>query len=166
MPERYERSSTHFWIQDEELGIDLSSSLGEEEKGHFPSGELQFICYRKNQELHGPSTFYTPSKGILSLTWYVEGKKTGKAYRYYPDGQLYSLERFVEGVPHLAQEYYYIDGLLKSLISYKQGEFHGTTKLFWPDGLVKRETHFTEGKKEKGEKIYDEEGKLIETPVS
>lgn len=165
MHERYEISATHFWIQDEELCLDLSSPVGVEEKELFPSGELQFICYRKNRQLHGPSTFYTPSQKVLSLTWYFEGKKIGKAYRYYPNGELYSVERFREGEPHLMQEYYYLGGLLKALVSYRHGEFHGTTKLFWPDGLLKRETHFSQGKKEKGEKMYDEEGRCLETTL-
>ncbi|NGX38059.1 MAG: hypothetical protein K1000chlam2_01228 [Chlamydiae bacterium] len=158
--EKYETTEREFWIEDEELNIDLKGDLEFLEKEDFPTGELRYEAYRKGEKLHGPSFFYSKSGQLLSQTWYYEGTKIGKVRRYYPTGQLYSLERYVDGVFHLAQEYFYLDGSLKTLIHFDKGVFDGETKLFWPDGIVKRLTVFSHGKKQVDE-FYDEEGNLI-----
>ncbi len=158
--DKYEKIGKQFRILDEELGIDLEGNLEFSEKEHFPDGQLRFESYRKEEKLHGPSIYYDKSGQILSETWYFEGGKVGKVYRFFSTGELYSLERFVKGVPHLAQEYYYLDGTLKTIIHYEKGVFHGETKLFWPDGTLKRHAVFSNGKKQSDE-FYDEEGHLI-----
>jgi len=160
MQEKYETKDDHFWILDEELGIDLEDSLGEEEKGFFLNEKPRYVVYRKKGLLHGPSIFYAKNGQLLSQTWYFQGKKQGKVRRYYPTNQLYSLERYIDGMAHLIHEFYYLDGLLKTSISYDRGQFHGKTKLFWPDGNLKRECQFSHGKKQ-WDKIYDEKGELL-----
>lgn len=139
--ERYELEGNQFWVVDSELGLNLQ-------------GECDAA------KLHGPSLFYDMSGQLLSKTWFFEGKKVGKAYRYYCSGELYSLERFIHGLPHLAQEYYYPDGMLKTMIQYDKGILHGETVLYWPDGALKRKCHFSHGKME-ADRFYDEEENCI-----
>ncbi len=158
--QRYEIDEKEFWIVDEELGIDLHGELEFVDRGHFPTGELRYETHRKGEKLHGSSTFYGQMGEVLSLAWFYEGKKQGRAHRYYPNGEIYSVERFLDGVPHLAQQYYYLDRTLKTIIHFEKGQFHGETKLFWPDGTLKRECSFTHGEKDE-DRFYDEEGNLI-----
>lgn len=157
--ERYEIIGETFVIFDEELGINLSSELEYLDKEFFPGGNVRYETYRKQEKLHGPSVYYGNAEEILSQTWYFDGLKMGRAWRYYPNGQLYSLERFIDGKPHLAQEYFYLDGSLKTIIHFVSGIYHGETKLFWPDGTLKRECIFRNGQKE-SDQFYDENGNL------
>ncbi|NGX26968.1 MAG: hypothetical protein K940chlam6_00895 [Chlamydiae bacterium] len=157
--ERYEIIGEKFEIVDEELDLEMHSKLEFLDKDYFPDGNLRYETYRKGEKLHGPSTYYGNGGEVLSRTWYFEGVKVGKAWRYYPNGQLYSLERFIDGKPHLVQEYYYIDGSLKTIVHFDAGVYHGESKLFWPDGTLKRECLFQEGQK-MHDKFYDENGKL------
>lgn len=161
MHKQYTLEKGNFHLHDEELGLDIQSELGEEEKGYFPGGQLRYILYRKSGQLHGPSLFFNEQGDLLSETWFLEGKKMGKVLRYYAGGKLYCIERFVEGVYHLEQEYYYLDGQIKTLISYRMGKLHGKAKLFWPSGMLKREAHFSEGELDSEEKFYNEEGELV-----
>ena len=149
MPERYEIQGEMFWVIDPELGIEHHERLGvcEKSDGH--------ICYRKSKDLHGPSVFYGPRSEVLSLTWYVEGKKVGKVRRYYLNGQLYALERYVEGVCHGEQEYYYLNGTLKTKIPYNRGCLEGEVLLYWPSGKLKRRGLYSQGEKQE-EVFFDE----------
>lgn len=158
--EVYEVEEKEISIVDDELGIDLQSEFEFVDRGYFPDGELRYETHRKGEKLHGPSVFYGKEGGVLSQTWYYEGAKVGKAFRYYPNGEVYCIERFVDGLPHGLQEYFYLDGSMRTSISYEHGKFHGETKLFWPDGKLKRQCRFSNGEKEE-DKFYDEQGDLI-----
>lgn len=157
--ERYEVIGDEFEIIDDELDLRLRAELEFLDKEYFPDGNIRYETYRKGEALHGPSTFYGKGGEVLSKTWFYEGKKVGKSFRYYPNGQLYCIERFVEGKPHLIQEYYYLDGSLKTKVQFDHGVYHGETQLFWPDGMLKRKCVFNRGKKE-SDVFYDENGKV------
>jgi len=159
--ERYELIEDQFWLIDEELGIDLSSTVDDKEVQSYQEGFPRSICYRKKGELHGPSTYYSKTSQLLSVTWYYLGEKVGKVLRHYPNGSLYSVERFVDGERHLRQDYYYLDQTLKASTGYQFGKLDGVTRLFWPDGKLKREAYFKEGQLQGEEKFFDEEGRSI-----
>ncbi|MDN3505871.1 MAG: hypothetical protein P0S96_01415 [Simkaniaceae bacterium] len=159
--EHYEIIGDEFAIEDAELEIDLRSKLEFLDKDFYPEGGLRYETYRKGEKLHGPSTYYGKNGEILSRSWFFEGQKVGKTWRYYPNGQLYSLERFVDGKPHLVQEYYYIDGSVKTIIPFENGKYHGKTQLFWPDGTRKRECVFDQGQKME-DRFYNEKGILAD----
>jgi antitoxin component YwqK of YwqJK toxin-antitoxin module len=111
----------------------------------------------------------TPSKtdssgcfGILAQTWYVHGKKMGKAKFFYASGQLASIQRFKDGTSDGTQEYWYEDGTVKSLIPYIQGALHGEVRLFWESGQLKRSAHYCKGLREGGDRLWNEKGILID----
>jgi len=160
--ENYEIIGEEFEIIDDELEIKIRSKLEFLDKDCFPDGSLRYETYRKGEKLHGPSTYYGKNGEILSRSWFYEGKKVGKTWRYYPNGKLYGLERFVDGVPHLVHEYYYIDGSVKTIIPFGKGKYHGKTQLFWPDGSRKRECLFEMGQKIE-DRFYNEKGILADT---
>jgi len=154
---RYEVKSDRFYIVDEELGLNIESELGEiEEKAPGTT------CYRKDGQLHGPSTFFSESGQVLSKTWYFEGKKVGRLIRYYPNGQVYATLRYVDGKPHSLQEYFYLDGTKKTVISYRDGVYHGETILYWPDGKPKRRCEYKHGEK-LNDTFYNEHGQLAQS---
>lgn len=158
--EIYEVGEKSFSIVDDELEIDLESEFEFVDRGHYPSGEVRYETHRKGEKLHGPSTYYGKMGEILSQSWYYEGAKVGKAYRYYPNGEIYSIERYVDGLPHGLQEYFYLDHTVRTTISFERGKFHGETRLLWPDGKLKRSCLFSHGEKV-DDKFYDEQGNLI-----
>lgn len=160
MQSRYEVEGNSFWIFDEELDIDLKGELEFLDKETFPTGEVRYETYRKEDKLHGPSYFYDKSGGLLSESWFYEGIPVGKVRRYYPNGDLYCIERYVEGAPHLTQEYFYLDGTIKTVIEYNHGTLNGKVLLYWPDGNLKRESHFENGERIR-DQFFDEEGNEI-----
>lgn len=154
-PLRYELIENQFWIVDDELQLNLTSTVGEAEK------TASSVCYKQGGELHGPSMYYGASSQLLSLTWYWKGEKTGRSIRYYASGALASIERFVQGKKHLRQEYYAENQTLTAMVSYQRGELDGVTHLFWPSGRLKRESHFLNGTLQEEELFLDEEGNRL-----
>lgn len=159
MKQQYEIIGEEFVIEDEELAVHIRSTLDALDRDQYPNGDIRHEVYRKDGRLHGPSTYYGQDGEVLSLSWFYEGERVGRAMRYYPNGALYCIERYVEGKPHGLQEYFYLDGSVKSLINFAHGIYDGETKLYWPDGTLKRECVFSSGEKVK-DQLYDENGKL------
>lgn len=152
-----------FFVIDQELGIDLKGELEFLDQERFPTGEVRYETYRKEEKLHGPSFFYHKEGQLLSEAWFYEGRPLGKVRRYYPTGELYSVERYAKGVLHLLQEYFYLDGSPKTRILYCKGLLDGKTELFWPGGMPKRVTVYAKGKRQ-SDHFYDEQGEEILAP--
>lgn len=145
MTERYEMTQDALYIIDPELGLSLKA----------PSSI-------KEGDLHGPCSYLGENRQLLSITWYVYGKKQGKSRKYYASGALYSCERYVDDQLEQKQEYFYEDGKLKTLLHYQKGLLHGEAKLYWENGLLKREVFFVEGKRRGKEKFFSRTGELLD----
>lgn len=164
MHERYELAQKRFYIIDQELSLHLEGALEDLRlcKEHYENGALKHEAYYLKDQLHGPSTFFSREGTLLSETWFFLGEKQGKVRKYYSSKALYSIERYRDGLFEGKQEYYYDNGLLKTLLHYEKGLLHGETLLYWPSGSLKRKCLFLLGQKKGWDRIWDEEGKLIE----
>lgn len=114
---------------------------------YYSSGQKKMEQYYDQGVLHGPVTFYSEKEIVLSIIWYVRGKKQGKSKRFYPSAKPYCILRFYNNKPHGNQEYFYENGKMKSLISYQNGVLDGETQLFNTKGETEREYLFSNGKK-------------------
>lgn len=128
---------------------------------HYPSGAVKLEQYYLEQHLHGPSTYYSETGGVLARSWHYHGVQLGKTWRYYLSGELHSLLRYREGVFHGKQEIYYQNGHPKSSLNYADGVLNGEVCLYYPNGKLKRELHFSKGKRSGAEKMWSELGMLI-----
>jgi len=123
----------------------------------YENGVIASSCFYLYDELHGPSTFYSKDKKILSITWFYKGKREGKSKRYYSSGKIYCIERYKDNLMEGEQKYLYENGRCRSMIYYKKGILCKKALLYWDNGNIKREVDFEEGR----DNIYDEEGSLI-----
>jgi antitoxin component YwqK of YwqJK toxin-antitoxin module len=156
----YEIANHKFFINDPELGLELSGTLGEPHRIFYESGALKWEAFYLGEKFHGPSTFFSPEGIVLSKSWFFEGIRQGKVLQYYSSSKLYAGLRYQHGLLEGQQVYYYEDGQLKTEMFYKKGVLHGRTLLFWPNGTLKRESHFEEGKKGL-DQLFDENKNLI-----
>lgn len=129
----------------------------------YPDGSLKAsLFYDENQNLHGPSCFFSPDTQILSQGWFYRGKKQGKFFYYYhPSNNLSACQSYRRGLLEGEQLFYYDNKKLKTSLLYKNGRLEGKVSLFWPDGTIKREAFFMEGKKYGEDAIYNERGEKI-----
>ncbi len=163
MTEIYEIKEGRYHLVDQELGLNLQGPFKAEMRCDFyPSGKLQSECYFLEEQLHGPSVFYSEEGSILSRSWFLFGVQQGKVWQYYLSKKLYSLQRFKDGLREGVQEYYYEDSTLRTRMHYAKGELHGEVLLYFPNGKIKRHLSYLLGKKQEGEKIYNEAGDLVE----
>ena len=51
-------------------------------------------------------------------------------------------------------------------MSYEKGKLHGQVRLYWPNGKLKRESLFIQGVKKGADRIWDEEGGLLDESLS
>ena len=162
MSEKYELIGNKLIIFDEELNINLVSNLEVHKKSayHF-NKKLFYQMYYHDDILHGPSIFYNKQGGIISIAWFFEGKRYGKAKKYYANGKLYSLERYFDDFFEEKQEYYFENGKIKSCINYKKGLLDGEVNLFYENENLKRKLFFKKGKKLQ-DNIFDEDENLID----
>lgn len=160
MQDKYAIEGKFFWICDQELDIDLEGEIEFLDTDTYPTGEVRYESYRKEDKLHGPSYFYGPGGNLLSEAWFFEGVNVGKVIRYYPSGELYCIERYVEGLPHLLQEYFYLNQSVKTHIVYDRGKLDGCVYLYWPDGTLKRKSEYAQGTS-LSDRYYDERGEEI-----
>jgi antitoxin component YwqK of YwqJK toxin-antitoxin module len=116
--------------------------------------------YRDNQ-LHGPSTFFGSEGQVLAQSWFIHGKRVGKTWQYDLEGRVSSLLRFKEGKLHGKQEYYFPNGFLKTLMHYVDGELEGEVQLYYPSGQLKRELHFSKGKLHGREQMWSDSRQLM-----
>jgi antitoxin component YwqK of YwqJK toxin-antitoxin module len=61
-----------------------------------------------------------------------------------------------------SETYFYPDGTLKTVEPRKKGRLHGEAVLYWPNGKVKRRCQFQEGKRVGWDRMWSEEGVLVD----
>ena len=147
MTEKYQLNGNELIIYDEDLSLDLKSNLKVEKKSLYYEDKkiLAEQNYHKKL-LHGPSIFYSKNRDVLSISWFYEGKKNGKAKKYYSSKKLYSIEKYVDDKMHTEQIYYFEDGSIKTIMNYDMGLLHGEVKLFYENEKLKRHLIFDSGK--------------------
>jgi antitoxin component YwqK of YwqJK toxin-antitoxin module len=150
-------------IVDPQMGIsfeDLSKEITKDVI-FYPGGQIKLESYKKNQLLHGPSTFFSEQGKMLVRHWYFNGKREGKGWRWYSTGPLHSLVKYKNGELDGKQWFFYPDGTLKSLLSYKNGVLDGEVLLYYRNGQLKRSLSFVDGRRHGFERIWNEQGLLV-----
>lgn len=162
LKEKYRLEEKGLIIFDDDLAIDLKSDLKVKKKTLFyEDGKLLAeIHYHKNL-LHGPSTYYSRAKDVLSKSWFFLNKKQGKSYKYYTSTKLYSIEKYKDDLMQKDQKYYFEDGSLKTVMNYLDGYLDGEVKLFYEKEKIKRFLIFERGKKTQ-DTIFDEDENPID----
>jgi len=127
----------------------------------YLDGNVKAEAFYKADQLHGPWSFYSPEGLLLYRSWFVEGKKEGKACAFYSTGALYSVLGYDNGKAQGVHVHYYPDGTLKTIEHYDKGLLHGIVRLYYPNGLLKKEQHFDQGKLHGQERLWNEQGGLI-----
>ncbi|MCE5316321.1 MAG: DUF115 domain-containing protein [Parachlamydia sp.] len=151
-------------IDDPELDLHIKEPFQPDPENifrdHYPNGQMAVEQYYLDGSLHGPSTYFSETGGVLSRHWFIKGKREGKAFSYYPKGAIQSIQRYRNGLWHGRHETFYPDGKLKAVIPYSQGQIDGEVNLYYPTGELKRQLHFVEGTRHGVEKIWNETGLL------
>lgn len=161
--ERYLLTDSELIIEDAAMGISIRQAWHlPAAKLFYPDGSLQAEMFYDQGLLHGPSTWYSQEQKVLAQTWYVHGKKTGKAKFFYLSGNLASVQRFKAGVCDGLQEYWYEDNACKSVLPFKEGVLHGEVRLFWESGQIKRSAVYSQGVRHGWDRIWNPQGVLID----
>lgn len=120
--------------------------------------ELVSLSYYRDDLLHGPSHHYGAQGQLLALSYFVEGKKQGRAYQYYKNGALYCETRFKDHQPHGLQRYFFPSRAIKAQIPYKEGKLHGEIAQYFQNGQLFRRFYFEEHQRHGLEEQFNPNG--------
>lgn len=173
--EKAAEDTVYLFEDDKFLLIDPSLGLCHKEKissdihpilTTYPSGALKTKQHHKNGTLHGPSSFWSEQGNLICRSWYIEGKRQGKAPCYYVDTQqLYCMQQFCDGELHGKQEYYFPNGQLSALLPYHFGKLNGNVEFYYQNSVLQRTIAFVEGKRQGREAYFSEDGTQLQEMV-
>ena len=157
----YDIIDGHLTIIDDEVGVEFRDAkpMPEQEARFDKEGHLLWQGYFVNALLHGPSKYYFANGNLSSLSWYVEGKKMGKAQFYSEEGHLLHEASYRHGKLQGSENYYYSNGALKAQLMYEDGLLDGMVSLYYPHGALQRTLSLKNGKRHGTDRSFDEKGK-------
>jgi antitoxin component YwqK of YwqJK toxin-antitoxin module len=104
----------------------------------YENGAKKAQTFYRMGKLHGPSTFWSETGGVLAKSWFYDGRRVGKSLWNYPSGNVYSIQSYKNGVWHGFQAFYYENGNVKTLMHYEHGRLTGKALLLANDGSYER----------------------------
>lgn len=161
----YQFENGRLQIHEGSLDIDIDISIPKEavekQTQQYENGQLQAESFYFENQLHGPSRFYSPSGQLLSESWYVKNSQEGKSIQYYASGALYSVRHFKNNLLHGPQIYYFENGLVSVSMNYEKGFHEGDVDTFADSGQQLRQLHYHKGKRHGIEKMWNPNGQLV-----
>jgi len=143
----------------DEVALDQSSI--ERQTLFYENGQLKQEFFVLENQLHGPSRYYSPSGQLLSESWYYNDKQEGKSIQYYASGALASVRQFKNNLLHGPQEYFYENGVLTTSMNYFEGLLHGIVRTFTEEEKKLREIGYKNGKRNGTERMWYPNGQLV-----
>lgn len=164
--EHYRCDQQCFILIDPEFALHHEENFSNDNKitidrTYYQSGALCQENFKRDQNLHGSSSYYSEDGFLLGQSFYIDGIRQGKATRHYKSKALAALQGFKDGAFEGVQLFFYDNGTKRSLINYSKGQLHGEVLLYYSNGQIARELHFTNGMREGVERLWTEDGVLI-----
>jgi hypothetical protein len=168
----YQFKQGHLQIRDPRLDIAIDDLIFPEDAierkaVYYANGEnsvapsLKQESYYYENELYGPSRFYSPSGQLLSESWFFKNQQQGKSIQYYPSGKLYSIRGFKNNILHGPQQYFHENGHTCVYLNYKEGLLDGTVETYTEEGSILRKINYSNGKRHGEEKMWHPNGQLV-----
>lgn len=157
----YEFKNHELIIQDSNLNISIKTTFTPTEKSeYYPNNTLKFSSfYNENNQLQGPSRYFSEEGQLLAESWFFQGKRVGESKAYHKSGTLYSIQRYKDDLLEGKQEFYYPNGSLHIETHYKHGCLDGDVKIYEKNGALKREIQYQSGKRYGLERAWYPNGK-------
>lgn len=156
----YQLEGNHLQLKDKELNLTIDLTFKPRQVTEtYDNGKLKISCYYdENEQLQGPSRFYSDLSILLAETWFVNGKREGKSRFFYPSGGLYSLLRFKDNTLEGKQEYFFRNSQPSAHFTYANGVLEGPVQIYNTEGKLIREIHYHKGKRHGTERLWGQNG--------
>jgi len=118
----------------------------------------------QNGQVHGERIMYHPGGEVMTITRYNRGKETGESRSFDAQGRLERAVTYRNGNKHgELRDIWPQTGKPRRIIPYRNGKVDGVVQEFYPNGKKKREVTLKNNAMHGVERVYNEEGKEIET---
>ena len=124
-----------------------------------PAGRLVTIGYWLNGKKEGAWADYTEDERVYRLTTYVGGKKEGIYLEFNTDNRLIKRCYYHNDQRH-GKYVEYSPMQLKEERFYSYGKLEGISRVYFPNGKLMEEGYYVDGLREGVSKWYDRDGNL------